>query len=203
TPIQEENVKNLNTTATVFGDELHRYSIADGIRDKNVLGFDPYKVLTYRDRDLRQAVALEQAKARTVAEALEDPKKAEVFNRFMREIPMAGYHNDSGKYIKGIEDYLPANQYEREQHYDSVVEDILSNWMVLSQNKKFHALFATHSIPDAILYYRLFKTVKPSLKITALFEPTIDNVGDGAYKEEGLVEIIEDYNFRYDKSYTL
>jgi type I restriction enzyme R subunit len=48
-----------------FGDELHRYSIADGIRDKNVLGFDPYQVLTYRDRDLRQAVALEKAKAAT------------------------------------------------------------------------------------------------------------------------------------------
>ena len=47
TPIQEENQKKKNTTATVFGNELHRYSIADGIRDKNVLGFDPYKVLTF------------------------------------------------------------------------------------------------------------------------------------------------------------
>lgn len=35
TPIQDE------TTATVFGDELHRYSITDGIRDRNVLGFAP------------------------------------------------------------------------------------------------------------------------------------------------------------------
>ncbi|MBK7735023.1 MAG: type I restriction endonuclease subunit R, partial [Chitinophagaceae bacterium] len=50
TPIQDENQKKMNTTSTVFGDELHRYSIADGIRDKNVLGFDPYKILTYRDR---------------------------------------------------------------------------------------------------------------------------------------------------------
>ncbi|MDT8427075.1 MAG: DEAD/DEAH box helicase family protein, partial [Methyloprofundus sp.] len=44
TPIQEENEKSGNTTSTVFGNELHRYSIADGIRDGNVLGFDPYKV---------------------------------------------------------------------------------------------------------------------------------------------------------------
>ena len=36
TPIHVENQKMKNTTATVFGDELHRYSIADGIRDKNV-----------------------------------------------------------------------------------------------------------------------------------------------------------------------
>jgi len=197
TPIQEENIKKLNTTATVFGDELHRYSIADGIRDKNVLGFDPYKVLTYRDRDLRQAVALEQAKARSVAEALEDPKKAKVFNRFMNEVPMAGFVNKAGIYVRGIEDYLPSSQYERNAHYNKVVEDILSNWIVLSQNQKFHAIFATHSIPDAILYYRKFKSVKPSLKVTALFDPTIDNGGGGGNKEDGLIEIIEDYNLRY------
>ena len=41
TPIQKENQKKKNTTSTIFGDELHRYSIADGIRDGNVLGFDP------------------------------------------------------------------------------------------------------------------------------------------------------------------
>ena len=64
TPIQDENQKKDNTTATVFGDELHRYSIADGIRDRNVLGFDPYKVLTYRDKDLRKAVALQESKAK-------------------------------------------------------------------------------------------------------------------------------------------
>ena len=69
TPIQDENQKKGNTTSTVFGNELHRYSIADGIRDKNILGFDPYKVLTYKDKDLRTAVALEQAKADTIEEA--------------------------------------------------------------------------------------------------------------------------------------
>ena len=75
TPIHDENQKKQNTTVDVFGDELHRYSIADGIRDRNVLGFDPYKVLTYRDKDLREAVALDQAKASSVQEALSDPAK--------------------------------------------------------------------------------------------------------------------------------
>ena len=44
TPIEEENAKKNSTTATVFGNELHRYSIADGIRDENVLGLSslPY-----------------------------------------------------------------------------------------------------------------------------------------------------------------
>lgn len=56
----------------IFGNELHRYSIADGIRDKNVLGFDPYKVLTFKDQDVRVQIALAAAKAKTVEEAYAD-----------------------------------------------------------------------------------------------------------------------------------
>ncbi|RYE44957.1 MAG: type I restriction endonuclease subunit R, partial [Sphingobacteriales bacterium] len=78
TPIQNENEKNMNTTATIFGHELHRYSIADGIRDKNVLGFDPYFISTYKDSKLREAVALHQAKANTIKEALDDPRRKEI-----------------------------------------------------------------------------------------------------------------------------
>ncbi|GAB7206452.1 hypothetical protein OS21_29450 [Dickeya oryzae] len=75
TPIHDENHVNNNTTADVFGNELHRYSIADGIRDGNVLGFDPYKVPTFQDSDLRQVVALQQAKASSVMEAMNNPAK--------------------------------------------------------------------------------------------------------------------------------
>lgn len=203
TPIQAENQKKMNTTSTVFGDELHRYSIADGIRDKNVLGFDPYKILTYRDRDLRLAVALEKAKANDEAEALSDPQKKEVFNKYMSKVKMAGHLDASGRYISGIEDYLPSSQYDRDAHHQKVVEDILNNWIVLSQNGKFHAIFATSSIADAIIYYRLFKTKKPDLKITALFDPNIDNNGNTQNKEDGLVDIITDYNERYAQDFKL
>ncbi|WP_339656792.1 HsdR family type I site-specific deoxyribonuclease [Flavobacterium frigidarium] len=203
TPILTENQKKLNTTSTVFGDELHRYSIADGIRDKNVLGFDPYKILTYKDRDLRRVIALEKAKAVDEIEALSDPKKKAIFNKFMNDVKMAGYRNEVDKYIKGIEDYLPTSQYERIEHQEKVVEDILENWLVLSQANKFHAIFATSSINEAIDYYRLIKRLKPELKVTALFDPNIDNEGNGEYKEDGLVEILEDYNSRYNQDYTL
>ena len=203
TPIHEENQKKLNTTSSLFGDELHRYSIADGIRDKNVLGFDPYKVLTYRDRDLRIAVALEQAKASDEAEAFADPKKKAVFHRFMKDTPMAGRIADDGSTVKGIEDYLTQAQYERTEHRGKVVEDILDNWLTLSQNGKFHALFATTSIAEAIEYYRVLKNKKPDLKITALFDPNIDNNGGVKFKEDGLVEIIVDYNARYGQDFSL
>ena len=203
TPIQEENQKKMNTTSTVFGDELHRYSIADGIRDKNVLGFDPYRVMTYRDRDVRKAVALEKSKAATEEEALADPAKKGIFNRYMKQVRMAGYRDAAGNAVKGIEDFLPSSQYERSEHQQMVVKDIVENWLTLSQNGKFHALFATSSIFEAIDYYRLLKKEKPELKITALFDPNIDNNGGVLYKEDGLAEIIEDYNLRYDQDFML
>lgn len=54
TPIQDLNAKKDSTTPTIFGDEIHRYTLGDGIRDKNVLGFDPYMVRIYDDADIRE-----------------------------------------------------------------------------------------------------------------------------------------------------
>lgn len=205
TPIQEENEKSGNTTSTVFGNELHRYSIADGIRDGNVLGFDPYKVSTFKDKDVRQAVALEQAKADSVADAMADPAKKKKFNHFMNDVSMVGHKNLAGKYIKGIEDYVPKEQYLTDAHQVKVVEDILGEWDVLSQGDKFHAILATNSIAEAIDYYRHLKAAKPELKISALFDPNIDNDGTGdrgaTFKGDGLEEIMADYNVRYGQEF--
>ena len=170
TPIHDENQKKQNTTVDVFGDELHRYSIADGIRDHNVLGFDPYKVLTYRDKDVREAVALDLAKASSVAEALADPAKSKAYLKVM-QMPMAGHRNADGSWEKGIEDYLPRSQYAgtdgtgNPEHVRKVVEDIADNWARRSLAGKFHAMLATSSIPEAITYYRLFRDEHPELKV--------------------------------------
>lgn len=205
TPIQDENQKKKNTTSTVFGNELHRYSIADGIRDKNVLGFDPYKVLTFKDKDVRKVVALEKAKAQTEEEAISDPVKSKIFYKYMdaNQVGMVGHFDAKGDYIKGIEDYIPNVQYTTDEHTTIVVKDILENWVTLSHNSKFHAIFATSSIPEAIDYYRLFKEMKPHLKVTALFDPSIDNNGGVQFKEDGLVEIISDYNEQYGQEFSI
>lgn len=215
TPVFEENAKKNNAQTDVFGDELHRYSIADGIRDKNVLGFDPYKVLTFRDKDVRKVVALEKAKATTEAEAISDPKKAKVFYAYMdaSKVKMAGFLGNDGKWVKGIEDYLPNSQYLSPEHQNKVVEDILDNWVTLSRNGKFHAIFATSSIPEAIDYYRLLKAAKPELRTSCLFDPNVGNE-DGEYKEykgvpmaffkeQGLVEIMKDYKERYGQEFSI
>lgn len=214
TPIFEENQKKMSQTSTIFGGELHRYVLADGIRDKNVLGFDPRMVQTFKENDVRKQVALAEAKANNVEEAFADEKKREVFNKYMNDVPMAGYENDDGKYVRGVEDYLPNSQYISSEHQNAVVNDICDNWSILSVNKKFHAIFATSSIPEAIEYYGLFKDKMPSLKVTCLFDPHINNVeGEykntykgkpvALYKEDGLVKILNDYNDMFGQDFTI
>lgn len=201
TPIEEENAKKSSTTATVFGNELHRYSIADGIRDENVLGFHPFHIRTFKDGDLRRAVALQEAKAADESEVFADDKKKEIYNRFMNDVPMAGKYDENGKYQKGIEDYVPNVQYQESEHVNAVIDDILENWQRLSQGKKYHAIFATSSIPEAVNYYRLIKAKNSGLKLTALFDPNILNDGQGSDKEEWIAEILADYNAQFGTSF--
>lgn len=239
TPIQNENKKAisfkvaeedgikktikkavlLTTTADLFGKELHRYSIADGIRDGNVLGFDPRKVLTFEDNEIRKEVALYNAKAKSRTEAMNDTKKREIYLKFMnsKKVPMAGHwdKNSESKYIKGIEDYLNHTQYERnknkpieEQHQYQVVKRILKDWDITSVGNKYHAIFATSSIIEACEYYELFKDMMeknnlPKIKITCLFDPSIDNKGNDTFKEKSLESILIDYNKQYGQTYMI
>ena len=206
TPILDENQKKGSTTAMVFGECLHRYSIADGIRDGNVLGFDPYMVTTFDDYDVREAVALEQAKAATVAEAISDDRKSKVFYYYKdsAKVPMGPMVDGAGNHIKGIEDFLTRAQYWPDTpHHGKVVEDILRRFPVLSHGNKFHAILATSSIPEAIDYYRAFKERAPQMRVTALFDPSIDNNAGSTVKEDALVELIEDYNKAYGQEFTI
>ena len=219
TPIEEENAKKNSTTATVFGNELHRYSIADGIRDENVLGFHPFHIRTFKDSDLRRSVALQEAKATDESEVFADDQKKKIYNQFMNDVPMAGEYTSDGKYRKGIEDYIPNVQYQTPEHVNAVIDDMLENWRRLSQGKKYHAIFATSSIPEAVNYYRLIKAriaekiriaeevgnseeAKNSLpKLTALFDPNILNNGQGNDKEIWIAEILEDYNAQFHTNF--
>ena len=201
TPIHDENQKKMNTTATIFGNELHRYSIADGIRDGNVLGFDPYMVITYNQRQMRKAIALEQAKAKTEEEAISNPEKNKIYYYFMK-LPMEN-HEVNGKVVRGLESYIPKSQYETENHERAVIKDILDNFTTLSVNKKFHAIFATSSIPEAIAYYTLFKEMNKDLKIAALFDQNIDNTDHAIIKEDAIVEMLDDYNKMFNQAFTI
>lgn len=202
TPIQEKNIRKDSTTSTIFGDELHRYSIADGIRDGNVLGFDVYKVHTFSDSEIRQAVALQKSNSSTEQEAYSEPSKTNIFEKYMFEIPMATKLLPDGTHQLGIESYISMEQFGPE-HRQIVVEDIVATFTRNSRNRKFHAIFATNSINEAIEYYRLMKKEAPNLNVTALFDPTNDHEETSIFKEDALVEVIEDYNRQFNQAFTI
>ena len=204
TPILDVNSKNGLTEADVFGNEIHRYTIADGIRDGNVLGFDPTKVLTFKDNDLRLQVALDKSNAKDVEDALNDPKKKGVYEYYMNKsiVKMAGYTNEDGEYIPGIEDYIVKAQYKTKEHRDAVIQNILENWKQLSNNGKYHAILATSSINEAIEYYMELR--KSGLKVTAIFDQSYDsNDDDTIVREDAVVQILKDYNEWFKTPYNL
>lgn len=209
TPIHQENRKKDTTTSMIFGNEIHRYSISDGINDGNVLGFDPVKVCTYKDIDLRKKVALKKSNSIDINDAYSHDEKKKIYEQFMNNaiIRMAGYVDKDGNQHPGIEDYVPMVQYDRDEHREAVVKDILDNWQDLSKMNKYHAILATNSIPEAIKYYRLLKKKKAknliNIKFTALFDQNIDNNGDNTAKEDAVVEILNDYNEEFGQTFTI
>lgn len=203
TPIKEENKRNGNTTSDVFGNELHQYSVACGIRDENVLGFDPTQIHIYKERDLRRVVALEQARAESVQDAMSDERKKAVYLEFMNEKEMAGHEEADGTYIKGIEDFIPTTQYETDEYRRRVVESIRDEWVERSLNFKYHAIFATSSIPEAIAYFGLFREMAPDLKVSTLYDPSIDNNGSGNFKETATIEMLEHYRDLYGIEFSM
>lgn len=220
TPVFEENAKNEIMTETLFGDMLHKYTIANGIPDGNVLGFDPYMVNTYDEYELRELVAFhhidlkmrdrnpdEEPKKRTTEEYLklieEDEDLEKIYNRFISELQMPDTYTENGKQIHGIEHYLPKNIYQTDKHHLAVAQDIIKGWDRLSKNGKFHAMLATKNIPEAIAYYNLFKEHYPSMNVVAIFDNNIDNSDEGIAREDALVEMLTDYNAKYGMTFQL
>ena len=132
-------------TKDIFGSEKHRYTIAHGIRDRNVLGFDPYEVHIFDDNDLRQKVGLNLVHAATEAEAMTDDMKRDKYLYYLNQgiVPCP---------MTEIEKHIPVTQYQTDNYRRKVVENILKRWTVRSYNSLFHAIFATSSIPEAIEY---------------------------------------------------
>ena len=204
TPIFSENDKDGLTTETVFGNCLAIYSIANGIRDNNVLGFDPRAIKTYKDEDLKEIIALKKCNANSKEEAMSDTEKHKVYRKY-KMLGMTTSFDKEGNKIDGIEDLIPSKQYNCSHHRNTVIDDILTNWDVLSvgENKtRFHAILATTSIQEAYEYYKLFKSKKCNLKITALFDPSIDNAGKSTFdKQDAIIEIVEDYNKMFNQHF--
>lgn len=177
-------------TSDIFGDELHRYTIVHGIRDNNVLGFDPCIECVYDDKSIREKVALSECKCSTKSEAMSDQSKRETFIYYTKDCSMLE-----------IESKIPNSQYETPEYRKCVVENILNDWPIRSVNNEFYAVFATSSISQAIKYYRLFKGYSPSIKIVTVFDPSDMDTDSSIEKMEGITEMLNDYYAMFGKKY--
>lgn len=107
-----------------------------------------------------------------------------------------------------------------------IVKHILDNHDTLTANRRFNALLATPSIPEAIIFYEIFKELQDALvkddpeyiplNVTAVFTPPIRNSSDEDLPQEEadnnedpernkseLGKIIDDYNAQFGTSFTV
>ena len=207
TPVFRENAKKEVTTETLFGDMLHKYTIAHAIPDKNVLGFDVYKEITYsNERELREKAVFYYLDVHSIEDIENDADKKKIYDRFMHELEMKSDYMDGGVLKHGIESYLPRGKkdiYQQPIHHQLVAQNIASKFERLSRNYKFHAMLATKNIPEAIAYYKLFKEQYSHLNVACVFDENIDNSDDGIVKEDAILEMLDDYNKRYGHQFGL
>ena len=118
TPILDVNAVDGITTDGLFGECLHKYTITEGIRDKNVLGFKPSKVVTFDEEDFREKIALSKIGKACVTDLTDDEyaKFHALVSRDMIEVEA-----DVGNALYSDDD-------TGEAHRKSVVSDILSKW---------------------------------------------------------------------------
>lgn len=191
TPIYEENSKNDETTKDLFGSELCRYTIADGLRDGNVLGFDVRKH-AMDEKVLRKTIACEECHC-SEEEAMKDPILKEIYLKWT---------DRNRTSMRDVESKLPNSQFETDKYRKEVVDDIVRDWNTISYGNRFHALLATSSIPEAIEYYKLLREHN-DIASTAIFDDNEGNT-DGSYvKEKAIRMILEDYNSRFNTNFTI
>ncbi|MBR6182847.1 MAG: HsdR family type I site-specific deoxyribonuclease [Prevotella sp.] len=189
TPIFPENAHGEMTTEVIFGDMLHKYTLASGIPDKNVLGFDLYREDTFTEQEIREAVALRAVDAESYEEIEHDKEKVEIYNKIMHDTDMLKIEDEA------------KSLYVSESHHMAVMNKIVEERPMLSHSGKFHAILATKNIPEAIEYYHLFKEHYPEYNVTAIFDDSIDNNGGGEYKEDAILEILDDYNKKFGTTF--
>ena len=182
TPVFKQNAHGDLTTDVIFKDNLHKYTLAHGIPDENVLGFDLYKEETFKENEVREAVAFNELGIKTLEEIGDDKEKQILYNKIMTEWDI----------IK-IEDRAK-NLYKTDAHHMAVAQKIVSERPTLSKGGKFHAILATKSIPEAIAYYNLFKEHYPEYNVATIFDDSIDNIEKASYKEDAILDMIDGYN---------
>ncbi len=166
TPIFVENAVGINTTADVFGANLHSYVITDAIRDAKVLKFKvDYTNIVPKYKEAEVAIAIEK-----------DEKKLKKLENKMLLHP---------ERIAKVSEYVLA-KFNTKTHRNKEVD------MATKRKNGFNAMFAVQSIEAAKLYYDEFEKlqadlpVEKRLRIATIFsfQPNEDQGAIGDISEE-------------------
>ena len=201
TPIFAKNAIGQHTTASLFGPKLHHYTIADAIRDKNVLKFKVDFVNTMKEDSMiidEKVVDINRNSAWLANERIENVVEY-VISHFEQKTCRRQHAYNINRTVN-IADVLRGKDGKKESH--AVVG--------------FNSIFCCDSIPLAQKYYTAFKNrIRDNLKIALIysFEPNeevstiIEESEDGSVENldkssrDFLEDAIQDYNRMFGTSY--
>ena len=211
TPIFADNAKTStnnqfnHTTAQVFGDQLHTYTIVDAIRDGNVL---PFKVDYVNTMKKNEDMEDGDVEAIDVNSALLAPARISAITSYI--LSQFNIKTMRGSFYG----------YNRLTNVGDVVKGAAQEH-TKTQLSGFNSIFAVSSIEAAMLYYSEFKkqmaaSPKNKLKIATIFsyaandaepdgfiddENSDDTTGLDMTAREFLEGAITDYNNMFNTSY--
>ncbi|WP_225744836.1 type I restriction endonuclease subunit R [Marinilactibacillus sp. Marseille-P9653] len=202
TPIFKENAKKVvgnlpSTTAQLYGDRLHEYTVKEAINDHAVLGFQVEYKSTFSEEELDKAVVALSGKDQSVID-------------------------DMGSEDK--EAWLPKSVYEEENHMLEVVDSIINKsrkklGFQKGSGQTYNAILTTPSIAQAQRYYDLFKSVKagdttvkvdeetkrvlPDFPKVAITYSISENEEASITNQDKMKEALREYNNEFGSNYTI
>ncbi|MBX4172984.1 HsdR family type I site-specific deoxyribonuclease [Weissella viridescens] len=201
--IINDKAERIHTTEQMFGNELHRYTIDQAIKDRNVLGFkvdyiDTGEIGNYADLADRWV-------SRKLAAHSGEKSEDEILTE-AREL-----ENNRTKDENGIVNGRATLEnevvwYNDADHIPVVVEEILNDWEKRSKGiinnevvpYKFNAMLTVALKPRVIEYYKEFKKQLAErdmkLNITATFSEDNQNTESGEADKENLTMLFDDWH---------
>lgn len=202
TPIFKENAKKVvgnlpSTTAQLYGDRLHEYTVKEAINDHAVLGFQVEYKSTFSEEELDKAIIALSGKDQSVID-------------------------DMGSEDK--EAWLPKSVYEEENHMLEVIDSVINKsrkklGFQKGSGQTFNAILTTTSIAQAQRYYDLFKRVKagemsvkvdeetqrvlPDFPKIAITYSISENEEASITNQDKMKEALREYNDEFGNNYTI
>src|SRR5690625_3174279 len=181
-----EKSELIDTTAKLFGKELHKYTIDEAIKDKNVLGFHVDYINTGEFESYE-----------SLREQIVDEIHEEQPHRTKRDIERDVYELSELEVEKEARD-RQLLVYQDETHIPKVVTEILDHWLDQSQNKFFNAILTVAYKHRVIAYYREFQKQLEerddiSINVVMTVSFGTDEDRGGPLEPEEIQEIFKDY----------